>query len=72
MEQILINLLKLNFDLDDFYSITIHPDYHPERIFLQGKPTPEKLLKYTKLGYAFIGDEDKLVATNNRIRIILY
>lgn len=72
MEQTLINLLKLNFDLDDFYSITIHPEHHPERIFLQGHPTPEKLLKYTKLGFTFSGDEDKLVATNNRIRITLY
>lgn len=71
MEQTLINLLKLNFDLDDFYSISIHPEYHPENVLLQGTPTPEKLLKYTKLGYDFTMENDKLVATKNRIRITL-
>jgi coproporphyrinogen III oxidase-like Fe-S oxidoreductase len=72
MEQTLINLLKLNFDLDDFYSISIHPDYHPERILLQGHPSSENLLKYTKLGYTFIGDENKLIATKDRVRITFF
>jgi hypothetical protein len=72
MEQTLINLLKLNFDLDDFYSITIHPDYHPDNVFLQGKPSPEKLLKYTKLGFDFTMDNDRFVAKKDRIRITLY
>ena len=72
MEQTLINLLKLNFDLDDFYSITIYPDYHADNLFLQGKPSPEKLLKYTKLGFYFTMDNDRFVAKKDRINITLY
>ena len=72
MEQTLINLLKLNFELDDFYSISIHPEYHPEKVLLKGTPSPEKLLKYTKLGFDFTMDNDKLVATKDRVRITLY
>ncbi len=73
MEQTLIELLKLNFDLDDFYSITINPAYFPETITLQGHPTPEKLFKYTKLGFSFdIGENDRCVATKDKIRITLY
>ena len=73
MEKALIGLLKLNFDLDDFYNISIFPDYHTENVVLQGQPSSEKLLKYTKLGFVFIsGDNDRLVATKDKIRIILY
>ncbi len=73
MEKTIIELLKLNFDLDDFYNITIYPNYHAEEVILQGKPSPEKLLKYTKLGFAFTnGDNDRLIATKNKIRITLY
>jgi hypothetical protein len=53
MEQTLIKLLKMNFNLDDFYSITINPEYYPEVMTLQGDNTPEKLLKYTQLGFSF-------------------
>jgi hypothetical protein len=73
MEQILIKVLKLNFDLDDFYSITINPEHYPEIITLQGHPSPEKLLKYTSLGFSFsTGDNNRLVATKEKIRITLY
>jgi hypothetical protein len=73
MEQILIKVLKLNFDLDDFYSITINPEHYPEIITLQGHPSPEKLLKYTNLGFSFsTGDNNRLVATKDKIRITLY
>ena len=53
MEQRLIRLLKLNFNLDDFYAITLNPEHYAEEITLQGHCTPEKLLKYTQLGYSF-------------------
>ena len=73
MEKTLIGLLKLNFDLDDFYNISINPDYHTENVTLQGLPNSEKLLKYTKLGFVFIsGDNGRLVATKDKIRIILF
>jgi hypothetical protein len=73
MEQIILRLLKLNFDLDDFYSITINPEHYPEVITLQGSPSPEKLLKYTKLGFSFgTGDNARLVATKDKIRITFY
>jgi hypothetical protein len=73
MEQTLIRLLKLNFDLDDFYSISIHPEHYPAEIVLQGHPTPEKLLKYTQLGYSFISsDNGKFSSTINKISITLY
>ena len=73
MEQTLIKLLKLNFDLDDFYCITIYPDYQAEQLLLQGRPSPEKLLKYTKLGFVFANEEnDKLIGIKDKIRITLY
>ena len=73
MEQTIIALLKLNFDLNDFYSITINPEHYPEVITLQGHNSPESLSKYTKLGFSFtIGDNDRFVATKDKIRITLY
>jgi hypothetical protein len=72
MEKTIIRLLKLNFDLDDFYNISINPDYHAENITLQGHPSSEKLLKYTNLGYAFTKGENRLVATKDKIRIIFF
>ena len=71
MEQKLIELLKLNYDLDDFYSITINPDYHDRQITLQGNSTPEKLLKYTQLGYSFGTYHIGFTASNNKITINL-
>ncbi len=73
MEKTIIKLLKLNFDLDDFYSITINPEFYPEEIILQGHNSPESLLKYTKLGFSFIvGDNNRFVATKDKIRITLF
>ena len=71
MEQRLIRLLKLNFDLDDFYSITISPSSYPEQITLQGWSTPEKLLKYTKLGFSFDNNGHRLESNVNKVRIVL-
>jgi hypothetical protein len=71
MEQKLIELLKLNYNLDDFYSITINPDYHDRQITLQGHNTPEKLLKYTQLGYSFGNYHIGFTASNNKITINL-
>ena len=71
MEQTLIILLKLDYDLNDFYVITFHPDYCPEEITLQGRNTPEKLLKYTQLGYSFKVTSVALEAENNKIKINL-
>ena len=71
MEQTLIRLLKLNFDLDDFYSITISPSSYPEQITLQGWGTPETLLKYTKLGFTFDNNGSRLESNVNKVRIVL-
>jgi hypothetical protein len=71
MEQKLIRLLKLDYDLDDFYVITITPDHYPEEITLQGHNTPEKLLKYTQLGYSFKAVSIGFEAVNNKIKINL-
>ena len=71
MEQTLIRLLKLNYNLDDFYVISINPDYHDREITLQGHNSAEKLLKYTQLGYSFKPDGVSLTATNNKITINL-
>jgi hypothetical protein len=71
MEKKLIELLKLNYDLDDFYAITINPDYHDTQITLQGHNTPEKLLKYTQLGYSFKPDNFGLTASINKTTINL-
>lgn len=71
MEQTLIRLLKLGYDLNDFYSITINPDYYPEQITLQGHNTPEKLIKYTQLEYLFKDNSISLQAVNNQIKITL-
>ncbi len=71
MEQTLIRLLKLNFDLDDFYSITISPSNYPEQITLQGWGTPETLLKYTKLGFTFDNNGSRLESNVNKVRIVL-
>ena len=73
MEKTIIDLIKLNFDLDDFYSITIHPNHYEETTLLQGNPCSEKLLKYTKLGFVFTsGDNDRLIAIKDKVRITLY
>lgn len=72
MEKTLINLLKLNFNLDDFYAITINPDFYPESVTLQGHSNPEVLSKYTKLGYSFVSNDNGFTATKDRIKINLY
>lgn len=72
MEQTLINLLKLNFDLDDFYSILINPKYYPNHVTLQGEFTPEKLIKYTNLGFVFSGDNNNFQATKDKMKINLF
>jgi hypothetical protein len=71
MEKALIRLLKLGYDLDDFYVITINPEHYPEEITLQGHNTPEKLLKYTQLGYSFKVVGIGFQAEKNKIKINL-
>lgn len=71
MEQRIIRLLKLNFNLDDFYSITLNPEHYAEEITLQGHCTPEKLLKYTQLGYSFESVSIGLSCTKEKIKINL-
>ena len=72
MEQTIIKLLKLNFDLDDFYVITFNPSFYQEEITLQGNCTPEKLLKYTQLGYSFESNTNGFTSTKEKIKINLY
>ena len=71
MEKTLIRLLKLGYDLNDFYVITINPAHYAEEITLQGHNTPEKLLKYTQLGYSFKVVSIGFQAENNKIKINL-
>lgn len=72
MEQTIIRLLKLNFNLDDFYSITINPEHYAEEITLQGTCTPEKLLKYTQLGYCFESASLGFSCIKDKIKINLF
>lgn len=54
MENHLIDLLKENLDLNDFYSITIWKnDKDGHHINLQGNKTPENILKYSNMGFEF-------------------
>jgi hypothetical protein len=71
MEETLIKLLKMDFNLDDFYSILINPKHYPEEITLQGHSSPEKLLKYTQLGYSFTNSHIGFSCTKNKIKINL-
>jgi hypothetical protein len=71
MEQRIIRLLKLNFNLDDFYAITLNPEHYAEEITLQGSCTPEKLLKYTQMGYSFQSVSIGVTCTKEKIKINL-
>lgn len=66
MENKIIELIKLNFDLDDFYSISIRKN----QISLQGNIVDQNIIKYTKKGYVFDFKNDRYIANNNGIEII--
>ena len=66
MEKKIIDLIKLNFDLDDFYSISIRNS----QITLQGNVVDENIIKYTKKGYVFDFQNDRYIANNKGIEII--
>lgn len=72
MEQQVLRLLKLNFDLNDFYVITLHPNHYGHEIVLQATQSPELLFKYTNLGFAFEKDDSGFIADKDKIRIVLY
>ena len=73
MENHLIDLLKQNLDLNDFYSITIWKnDMDGHHINLQGNNTPELLLKYSNLGFEFkLTNGTWFKATKNKFIITL-
>ena len=71
MEKTIIRLLKMDFNLDDFYAITFNPEHYPEEITLQGTCTPDKLLKYTQLGYSFENVSIGFTCTKEKIKINL-
>jgi hypothetical protein len=75
MENNLIKLLKLDFNLDDFYIATIYPKRESIdscEISLQGWSTPEKLNKYTQLGYVFEKNSNGYLSANlNKVEITL-
>ena len=66
MEKQLITLLKLGFDLDDFYVITIWD----HEIKLQGRLNNDTLAKYIKLGYEFKSSEMGFTSLKNNLEII--
>lgn len=66
MEKKIIDLIKLNFELDDFYSISIRNS----QITLQGNIVDENIIKYTKKGFVFDFQNDRYIANNNGIEII--
>lgn len=71
METTLIRLLKLGYNLDDFYTISFWNSGEYD-IVLQGDLTNEKLVKYMNLGYEFNKRENTgFIAINNRVRIVL-
>ncbi|MGI9137885.1 MAG: hypothetical protein ACR2IM_02475 [Sediminibacterium sp.] len=65
MQNQILNLIKLNFDYDDFYSIDIKKD----AIYLQGKIDNEIITKYIKMGYVFKFEDFRYVAKLNNIII---
>ena len=73
MEQIIIKLIKQNFNLDDFYTINFRSkDADCEFILLQGENTTEKFMKYVNLGFVFQPYNDTMYkAVKNGISIIL-
>ena len=72
MENYLIELLKKDFDLNDFYVINIYnTDFNSDYIQLQGFNSPEKLYKYTQLGYEFKSQNEWVVAKKGNIKITL-
>lgn len=66
MEKKLIDLIKMNFDLDDFYSIEINRYV----IALQGPVSDELLAKYIKKGYVFNFYENRYRAQLDNIIIV--
>lgn len=70
METTLIRLLKLGYNLDDFYTITFW-DSGEYDIVLQGNFTNEKLVKYMELGYKFEKYLSGFLAINNRVKIVI-
>ena len=70
METTLIRLLKVDYNLDDFYTITFWNSGEYD-IVLQGNLTNEKLVKYMELGYQFEKHQSGFLAINNRVRIVL-
>lgn len=65
MEQKLIDLIKMGFNLDDFYSISINT----RAISLQGNISDENIVKYMKKGYVFDFRTDRYIYESKDLNI---
>ena len=68
MEQKIINLIKLNYNLDDFFAITV---YDKMETNLHGYYTDEKYAKYSQMGYDLKLDNLHFTGTKDNITITL-
>lgn len=65
MEQKIISLIKMGFELDDFYSIS----FNNHGIFLQGSISDELIVKYMKKGYVFDFRTDRYIYESKDLNI---
>lgn len=71
MENKLISLLKLGYNLDDFYNVTIWNSAGDYDIALQGYFSNEIVIKYMNLGFEFTKKDDtRFIAIKDRVKII--
>jgi len=68
MEQKIINLIKLNYNLDDFFAITF---YEKAETNLHGWYSDEKYAKYSQMGYDLKLNNLHFTGTKNNITVTL-
>ena len=65
MEKKIIDLIKMGFELDDFYSIS----FNSAGIYLQGSISDEKIVKYMKKGFVFDFRTDRYIYESKDLNI---
>ena len=65
MEKKIIDLIKMGFDLDDFYSIS----FYASGIHLQGSISDELIVKYMKKGFVFDFRSDRYIYESKNLNI---
>lgn len=70
MEQKLIELIKMGFDLDKFYAIHFW-SHGLDSTQIQGRIEDNEISEYVKLGFEFKFENDMYIAQKNNIKIVL-